>query len=328
MRAVSTPSTCCFSFGDDDAKPNHSTPMRTVAVGIMNTKTRANRKAGHGPGLYRDQRVALLTQHGKERVIGPVLDAALGCRVERVTGYDTDLLGTFTRDIPRAGRQLEAARKKARIGMELADLPLGLASEGSFGLDPVAGMFPWNIEILLFIDDMLDMEIVAVAQGQANSAQLLSTSWNDVETFANAAHFPEHYLVLRPESESDTRIRKGISDWSELKDAYAWAVSLSSNGRVFLEVDLRAYANPTRLSHIRLAALELAHRVRSLCPICSMPGFWTIQSVPGLPCQACGLPTRQIRAEIRGCLKCGHQVTHEHSERTYADPGQCDICNP
>lgn len=34
--------------------------------------------------LYCGQRVALLTQHGKERVIAPVLDAALDCRVERV----------------------------------------------------------------------------------------------------------------------------------------------------------------------------------------------------------------------------------------------------
>jgi len=72
-----------------------------------------------------------LTQHGKEGVIASVLDTALGCRVERVTGYDTYLLGTFTRDIPRVGMQLEAARKKARIGMQLSSLSLGLASEGS-----------------------------------------------------------------------------------------------------------------------------------------------------------------------------------------------------
>lgn len=49
---------------------------------------------------YAGQRIALLTQHGKERTITPVLERAPGCRVERVAGYDTDLLGTFTRDIP------------------------------------------------------------------------------------------------------------------------------------------------------------------------------------------------------------------------------------
>ena len=58
--------------------------------------------AGSGPvmqttsgdgGAYSGKRIALLTQHGKERVLAPVLEPALGCRVERVAGYDTDLLG-------------------------------------------------------------------------------------------------------------------------------------------------------------------------------------------------------------------------------------------
>ena len=91
---------------------------------------------------YYDQRVALLTQHGKELLVAPVLGTALGCQVERVTGYDTDLLGTFTRETPRAGSQIEAARKKARIGIQLSGLPLGLASEGAFGTDPYTQMLP------------------------------------------------------------------------------------------------------------------------------------------------------------------------------------------
>ena len=60
---------------------------------------------------YRGQSIALLTQHGKERVIAPALEPALGCHVQLVTGYDTDQLGTFTRDKPRPGSQLEAARR-------------------------------------------------------------------------------------------------------------------------------------------------------------------------------------------------------------------------
>jgi hypothetical protein len=96
----------------------------------------------HVAGTYSGRRVALLTQHGKERVIAPVLDAARDCRVEWVNGFDTDLLRTFTGDIPRTGSQLEAARRKARIGMELSGLPLGRASGGAFGPDPMAGLFP------------------------------------------------------------------------------------------------------------------------------------------------------------------------------------------
>ena len=35
-----------------------------------------------------DQRVALLTQHGKERVIAPVLEPGLGCVVHHVDHFD------------------------------------------------------------------------------------------------------------------------------------------------------------------------------------------------------------------------------------------------
>lgn len=125
-------------------------------------------------GGYQGQIVALLTQHGKEQVIAPVLEPALGCRIECVSGYDTDLLGTFTRDIRRAGTQLDAARRKARVGMQLAGRPLGLASEGSFGPDPMLGVFPWNVGLLVWIDDVHGLEAVGRAQGKANFAHLLA----------------------------------------------------------------------------------------------------------------------------------------------------------
>lgn len=44
------------------------------------------------------RRLALLTQHDKERVIAPALESALGCRVERVAGDDIDRLGAPTRE--------------------------------------------------------------------------------------------------------------------------------------------------------------------------------------------------------------------------------------
>lgn len=277
---------------------------------------------------YRDRTVALLTQHGKENVIGSVLEAALGCRVQRVGGYDTDLLGTFTRDIPRAGTQIEAARKKARIGMELSGLPLGLASEGAFGPDPFTGLFPWNVEFLIYVDDLLGIEVVGVAQGKAMSAHRLAEDWAAVEAFARAADFPSHQLVLRPEGQDDPRIRKGIADWSTLETAYAWAARQSGSGRVFLEVDTRAHANPTRMDNIRLAAEDLAKKLLSLCPACGLPGFWIVEHVAGLPCSDCGAPTREISAEVQGCVKCSHRLTRERTEPAYADPGHCDYCNP
>ena len=284
--------------------------------------------AAAGAGAYLGCSVALLTKHGKERVIAPALEPALGCRVQLASGYDTDQLGTFTRDVPRAGTQLEAARKKARIGMELSGLSLGLASEGSFGPDPTVGMFPWNVEFLVFLDHERDLEVVGVAQGKANFSHLLTADWAGVVAFAKQVGFPAHHLMVRPEGEDDPRIRKGIAAWAGLEAVFAWALAESANGQVFVETDVRAHANPTRMDNICLAAEDLVKKLRSRCPACGTPGFWIVERVDGLPCEACGAPTRETRVEILGCLKCAHRETRERAERQYADAGRCDYCNP
>ena len=279
-------------------------------------------------GSYAGRRVALLTQHGKESAIAPVLDTALGCRVERVSGFDTDTLGSFTRDIPRPGTQLEAARKKARIGMELSGLPLGLASEGAFGPDPMTGMFAWNVELLVFIDDKHGIEVTGVAQGKTNFSHLLTADWVAAEAFARQSGFPEHHLVVRPEHEDDPRMRKGIAAWTALEAAFISALAESANGQVFVETDVRAHTNPTRMHIIRLATEDLAKKLCLLCPDCGTPGFGIVERVTGLPCADCGAPTRETRTEIHGCLKCAHRETREQADRQYADPGRCDYCNP
>ncbi len=277
---------------------------------------------------YAGRRLALLTQHGKERVIAPALEPALGCRVERVAGFDTDRLGTFTRDILRAGTQLEAARRKARIGMELSGSPLGLGSEGAFGPDSLTGLFPWNWEILVFIDAETGLEVVGRAHGRACHHHRRVTDWAGVEAFARAAGFPEHQLVVRPEGEDDPRLRKGIADWAGLEAAWRWARAQSVSGAVFLESDLRAHANPTRMAMIAQAAADLAARLLSRCPACGTPGYALSERIPGLPCADCGAPTREPRAEVWACLKCPHRETRPLPGEARADPERCDLCNP
>lgn len=285
-------------------------------------------QSGRAVVSYVDQRIALLTQHGKEHVIAPVLHAAVGCRVERVSGYDTDLLGTFTRNIARAGTQIEAARTKANMGMQLSGLPVGLASEGSFGGDPMLGVLPWNVELVLWIDAVSRVEIQGVAQGRAVFGHSLVTDWGDVENLARQWGFPEHHLVVRPETDGDLRIRKGISSWSELDDAYARARAQSANGSVFLETDARAHANPTRQLMIGQAAQNLAAKLQSLCPACGAPGYWRVERIPGLPCRDCGAPSQQPIADIHGCVRCTYRQTHDRAASRTADPGRCDYCNP
>lgn len=277
--------------------------------------------------IYRGSTVALLTQHGKEKVIAPVLASTIDCHVVRVTGYDTDQLGTFTRDIPRPGTQLDAARKKARLGMELAGLTLGLASEGSFGPDPYTGTLPWNVEMIVWIDDTLDIEVVGVASGATNFAHLLTANREKTEVFANAAGFPQHGLVVRPQREDDPRIRKGISDWEMLRDAFRWACEVAYNGCAFLETDMRAHMNPMRLEIIAQATQDLARKLYTLCPVCNTPGFQVMEHIPGLPCDDCDSPTQEAQADIYRCVRCGHQVMMECPEKT-ASASRCNFCNP
>jgi len=277
---------------------------------------------------YAGRRVALLTQHGKERVVAPVLRDAVGCFVERVDGYDTDRLGTFTREVPREGTQLDAARRKARIGMDLSGLPLGVASEGSFGADPVAGMLVWNREVVLWRDDERDLEVIGFAQGPGAFVNLLVDEWQQVVELAEQACFPAHALVVRPDGADGAPIRKGIVDWPELQDAFARAQRQSPQRLVFVETDVRAHVNPTRMRMIERATRDLAERLGRRCPTCAMPGYGAVATVAGLCCRECGAPTAEPRADVFACPACDHRVTLERPAASGADPTFCERCNP
>lgn len=147
---------------------------------------------------YAGQTVALLTQHGKEAQLQPILEPALGCRITRVEGFDTDQLGTFTGEVARTRSQLDTAKAKARIGMELSQSRIGLASEGAFIPDPYSGLMPWNVEVLVWLDDTLGIEVSGLAQGPAQSQQRAVETWSELESFAQMAVFPEHHWCYAP----------------------------------------------------------------------------------------------------------------------------------
>ena len=276
---------------------------------------------------YRGQRLAFLTQHGKEALVAPVLEPALGLRVERVDGFDTDTLGTFTRDIPRAGTQLEAARRKARLAIELSGAALGLGSEGAFGPDPHAGLMPWNVELLVLVDTLHDLEVVGIAQGAAGNDHALLRDEAALFAFAAQVGFPAQRLVLRPDHEDHPRLWKGLGEEGALRAAWCEALAVSATGKVFAECDLRAHFNPSRQRMIALAAADLLQRLRSSCPRCGRPGFVLQEVKRGLPCADCGLPTREPIAEIRACAGCGAREERLLPAKA-ANPGRCDHCNP
>ena len=278
---------------------------------------------------YEGEKASLLTQHGKEAVVCPELLTGCGITVVHQKGFDTDSLGTFTGDIPRSGSQLEAARTKARIGMQFGGLTLGLASEGSFSPDPFTGLVPWNNEIVIFLDDIRGIEIIGAnaAPGQFTTAVL--SSWDEVLIFAKQAGFPEHLLTVTPDGDGNkAAFIKGIGSIEELSAAFERAVRRADNRRAVLANDLRAHANPTRMSNILCATRDLVARINSLCPACETPGFWVKENKPGLPCSLCQQPTRMTLAKVWSCLKCNHSK-HEYPEGGMdADPSVCDYCNP
>lgn len=276
---------------------------------------------------YRGVRAALATRHGKERVIGPAL-ASLGVSLELAAGIDTDRYGTFTRERPRTGTQLDAARAKAGAALGATGLPLAVASEGAFGADPVGGLIGWGREIVLWVDATLGIEVSGSAQGPSNFASATVTTVEKALAFAVQAGFPDHALVVRPAHAEHPEIEKGLADRPSLIAAVERVLRSSTSRTAFVETDLRAHLNPTRMAMIGRAADDLARRLASLCPGCGAPGYAALERVPGLPCADCGLPTRQWRAEKLGCVRCGHRQEIVRGDRREADPAHCDHCNP
>ncbi|CAM3798155.1 DUF6671 family protein [Polynucleobacter antarcticus] len=279
-------------------------------------------------GIFSHRIASLLTKHGKEAVMTPDLLALTGCDVKHTDAYDTDQLGTFTREIPRHGTQLDAARKKALMGMKLLNTDLGIANEGAFVGDPYTGMLPWNNEVVMLIDQLHQIEIIGFSGAPAQSASGYFSHWEELEAFAETALFPSHHLVIKPTDEHHPESIKGIYDLSALQEAFQWAIAQSSTGVAFVENDLRAFANPTRMENIHKATVDLANKMNSACPQCQTPGYWVKDIQRGLPCNACGLPTEQAIAKIWGCLKCTHQETEGMKVLQFADPSKCSYCNP
>jgi hypothetical protein len=280
--------------------------------------------AGHP---YNHARFALLTQHGKETVVASPLRELLGARLDVISTFDTDTLGTFTRDIPRPGTQLDAARRKATLAVEHGGTPLGLGSEGSFNPGPF-GFGTWNLELLAFVDAERQLEVVGRASAPGLHHHATVTSRDELTEFCRHADFPAHGLVVRPDHADHPSLRKGLRSWPDLEAAFQAARAESKDGRVFVEHDLRAHQNPTRMATIAEAARDLVERLACRCPACASPGFGLLRRVPGLPCSECGTPTDRPVADEFGCVACDYREQRARPGLAWADPGECGVCNP
>lgn len=277
--------------------------------------------------LYSGAKAAFLTQHGKESVIRENLAAPLGVELVHTDAFDTDQLGTFTRTRPRQQSPLETARFKARMAMELTGARIGLGSEGSFGSGPLGDWVPWNLEILVWLDADRDLEVVGRASGPAHQGHCLTGHLEDAMEWARTQDFPDQALVIRPERDDHPWFIKGVTNWHDLRVAFADCQKRAETDAVFLETDLRAHCSPKRMVRIGEAAADLRKRLACACPRCKGAGFGIHDRVRGLPCRQCHLKTKQTAATIWMCPGCGFQERRPEPY-SHAEPLYCEYCNP
>lgn len=278
--------------------------------------------------MFKGRKLVIATKHRKEKVIAPVIEKALGISSFTAHNLDTDLLGTFTGEIERKYDPVTTARKKCYMAMDLTNCDLAIASEGSFGPHPTIHFISADDEFLLFIDRKNELEIIVrelSIETNFNGAEI-KTEESFLE-FANKANFPSHALILRKSINDFTGLIKGIMDMNQLKNCFHELIT--DFGSAYVETDMRAMYNPTRMKIIELAAIKLADTINICCPKCGTPGFSIIDSKSGLPCELCCLPTRSTMSYIRTCKKCNYKMEEKfpHGKQTEI-PMYCDYCNP
>ncbi len=264
--------------------------------------------------------------------IVPALRDGLGLIVSLAQGVDTDALGTFTGEIARAGSIREAAISKARLGMTMTKTPIGIASEGSYGPHPVIPFVAVGIELMVLVDDTRDIIITEhLVENAPVYGHTQAKSIDELGAFLERVRFPDHALIVKPNVAISPSfpIHKGVHSVQCLADAIAECAASSPDGQAFIQNDIRAHMNPTRMASISRLAQKLRARLETPCPACNLPGYGRIDVETGLPCEWCGTPSMLVRYEIFGCVACSHREHRARPDgRHHADPGNCPRCNP
>lgn len=275
--------------------------------------------------------LGVATLHGKERVIGPALQRVLPIAgFTAIPDVDTDRFGAFSGEVARTLEPLEACIAKARHGAEASGMDLVVASEGSFGPYPPAPFMPCDEEVLVLFDARDGM--VFTHRHVSLETVFGGEEVRDADgamAFAGRYRFPEHALVARPRERwrSGDPVHKGITDPQRLRDLVAALVD--AHGSCWLETDMRAMMNPTRMRVIGETAERFADELAHACPVCGACWFRITGNRAGLPCALCGWPTESIRSVERGCWRCGHvQFEARPDGRLEEDPQHCPHCNP
>jgi len=278
-------------------------------------------------GYFTGRTLVIATKHKKESVIAPLLEDAFGVQCMVPLDFDTDLLGTFSGEVERKDDPLKTARKKCIWALEHTGCDLAVASEGSFGPHPALMFTQADEEWLMLIDKKYGWEITArdiSLETNFNGAKILTEK--ELIEFAKNAHFPTHGLILRNAKDSIQSIHKGLNDWELLIRTFHQLYEHYQ--QAYVETDMRAIYNPTRMKVIKQATEKLVEKIQTCCPSCYAPGYAIQKIIPGLPCELCGMPTSSARYYVYRCISCDQEEQRPNPGREKEDPMYCQFCNP
>ena len=278
--------------------------------------------------FFEGRSIVIATKHKKQHAITPLLEKELGVNCIVPENLDTDLFGTFCGEIERALSPIDAAKQKCMLAMELTGTDLAVASEGSFGAHPLLYFLPANDELLVLIDKKNGLEItVREVSTKTNYNAKEVSSEEDLLAFAQSAQFPSHALILKDKKDGFSSIAKGIINTMELLETFA--KFKETHGTVYVETDMRAQFNPSRMEVIEQATKKLVAQLLVHCPHCQLPGFAINERILGLPCELCKLPTASVLGYIYKCKHCNYeQVANYPNKKEFEDPTYCNFCNP
>lgn len=278
--------------------------------------------------MFKDRSLLIATQHGKERIIAPIFEKEFGVKCIVNKKFDTDSLGTFSGEIERKKDVFTTLRQKCFSALEYYKCDLVISSEGSFGSHPTAFFLPANEEYLMFLDLKNNLEIIVKELSTStNFNGNFVSNENELIEFSTNVGFPSHGLILKSDEHNFSKIYKGTSNEKDLKLKFYEILNIF--GKVFVETDMRACYNPTRMSVIEQTTLKLVRTIQSKCPNCEMPGFAITDLKKGLRCGLCNFPTNSILSEIYECKGC-HYINEKKfpKNKEKEDPMYCDYCNP
>lgn len=278
--------------------------------------------------IFDNRRLVIATKHHKEKVISPIIEKKLRVNCFIPNDLDTDELGTFSGEVERKNDPLSTVRTKCLMAMKSAGCDLGIASEGSFGPHPALFFIPADDEILILIDKKNKLEIVVrEISTETNFNGQLIENRIQLKEFADKIKFPTHGIIAKKSQNDFSDIEKGIVTWEKL--IYVYDYFTSKFNSIYLETDMRAMYNPTRMNVIEKTAIKLTEKIISLCPICQTPGFGVVDYKKGLPCGTCKYPTNSTLSFIHKCQKCKYHLEQKYPHgKKSEDPMFCDICNP